>query len=122
MLDLDVAEVAARQSLGKFLEVGEAGLIIPSENTPYQQGEVTANEIKPVAEILEEMGEVAEGVQTTRAACRLGERVGVDLPISNMVRVTTMGIGVTRTIFVSISVTRYRGVPVESSQSNIPPN
>jgi glycerol-3-phosphate dehydrogenase len=25
-------------------------------------------------------------VQTTRAVCRLGARIGVDLPISNMVR------------------------------------
>ena len=37
-------------------------------------------------EILEEMNGVAEGVATTRAACRLAERLGVDLPISNMVR------------------------------------
>ena len=37
-------------------------------------------------EILADMGQVAEGVQTTRAACRLGERVSVELPISNMVR------------------------------------
>jgi glycerol-3-phosphate dehydrogenase (NAD(P)+) len=37
-------------------------------------------------EILAEVGEVAEGVQTTRAVCRLAERLGVDLPISNMVR------------------------------------
>jgi glycerol-3-phosphate dehydrogenase (NAD(P)+) len=37
-------------------------------------------------DILAQMGEVAEGVRTTRAACRLAERVGVDMPISNMVR------------------------------------
>lgn len=37
-------------------------------------------------EILEEMEGVAEGVKTTRAACRLAERLGVDLPISSMVR------------------------------------
>jgi glycerol-3-phosphate dehydrogenase (NAD(P)+) len=37
-------------------------------------------------EILDEMGEVAEGVWTTRAVCRLGERLGVELPISEMVR------------------------------------
>ncbi len=36
--------------------------------------------------ILNEMQGVAEGVQTTRAACRLAERVEVDLPISNLVR------------------------------------
>jgi glycerol-3-phosphate dehydrogenase (NAD(P)+) len=37
-------------------------------------------------EIIEELGEVAEGVQTTRAACRLGLRLGVELPIAEMVR------------------------------------
>ena len=36
--------------------------------------------------ILTEMGEVAEGVQTTRAACRLADRIAVDLPITAMVR------------------------------------
>ena len=37
-------------------------------------------------EILQEVNGVAEGVETTRAACRLAERLGVELPISNMVR------------------------------------
>jgi len=37
-------------------------------------------------EILEEMGEVAEGVRTTRAVCRLADRLGVDMPIANLVR------------------------------------
>ncbi len=36
--------------------------------------------------ILNDMQGVAEGVHTTRAACRLAERVEVDLPISNLVR------------------------------------
>ncbi|MGH0035880.1 MAG: NAD(P)H-dependent glycerol-3-phosphate dehydrogenase [Myxococcota bacterium] len=37
-------------------------------------------------EIVQELGEVAEGVRTTRAACQLAERVGVELPIAEMVR------------------------------------
>jgi glycerol-3-phosphate dehydrogenase (NAD(P)+) len=37
-------------------------------------------------DILEEMGEVAEGVETTRAVCRLAKRLGVDMPMANMVR------------------------------------
>jgi glycerol-3-phosphate dehydrogenase (NAD(P)+) len=41
---------------------------------------------RELTSILEEMGEVAEGVQTTHAACQLAERLGVDLPISSMVR------------------------------------
>jgi len=37
-------------------------------------------------DIIEELGEVAEGVMTTRAACRLASRLGVELPIAEMVR------------------------------------
>jgi glycerol-3-phosphate dehydrogenase (NAD(P)+) len=37
-------------------------------------------------EILAGMSEVAEGVRTTHAACELAERVGVELPIAQMVR------------------------------------
>lgn len=36
--------------------------------------------------IIEELGEVAEGVRTTQAACRLAARLGVELPICEMVR------------------------------------
>ncbi len=42
-------------------------------------------------DILEEMGEVAEGVRTTHAACRLADRLGVELPIANMVREVLLG-------------------------------
>jgi glycerol-3-phosphate dehydrogenase (NAD(P)+) len=41
---------------------------------------------RPLAQILAGMSEVAEGVRTTHAACELAERVGVDLPIAQMVR------------------------------------
>lgn len=41
---------------------------------------------RPLDEILQEMGEVAEGVKTTHAVCRLAARLGVDMPMSNMVR------------------------------------
>ena len=37
-------------------------------------------------EIIEELGEVAEGVRTTQAACRLAGRLGVELPIAERVR------------------------------------
>jgi len=36
--------------------------------------------------ILAELGEVAEGVRTTYAACQLAERIGVELPIAEGVR------------------------------------
>lgn len=41
---------------------------------------------RKLAEIQAELGEVAEGIQTTRAAVRLAERLGVDAPIANLVR------------------------------------
>ncbi len=41
---------------------------------------------RELKQIVEELGEVAEGVRTTFAACRLAERVGVELPIADMVR------------------------------------
>jgi len=42
-------------------------------------------------EILAELGEVAEGIQTTRAAVRLAARLGVEAPISTQVRMVLDG-------------------------------
>ncbi len=36
--------------------------------------------------IVDEIGEVAEGIRTTRAACQLARRVGIELPIAEHVR------------------------------------
>ena len=41
---------------------------------------------RSLSEILDDMGEVAEGVRTTRAVCRLAERTGVEMPIAETVR------------------------------------
>lgn len=41
---------------------------------------------RPLDAILAELGEVAEGVRTTYAACQLAERIGVELPIAEGVR------------------------------------
>jgi glycerol-3-phosphate dehydrogenase (NAD(P)+) len=46
---------------------------------------------RKLEEILEELGEVAEGIQTTRAAVRLAERLGVEAPITNLVRAVIDG-------------------------------
>lgn len=37
-------------------------------------------------DILDAMGELAEGVETTRAVCRLAARLKVEMPLANMVR------------------------------------
>lgn len=41
---------------------------------------------RTLEDILAELGEVAEGVRTTYAACQLAERLGVELPIAEGVR------------------------------------
>jgi glycerol-3-phosphate dehydrogenase (NAD(P)+) len=41
---------------------------------------------RALEDILAELGEVAEGVRTTYAACQLAERIGVELPIAEGVR------------------------------------
>lgn len=41
---------------------------------------------RELEEVLAEVGQVVEGIQTTRAACRLAERLKVELPIADMVR------------------------------------
>jgi glycerol-3-phosphate dehydrogenase (NAD(P)+) len=42
-------------------------------------------------DILAELGEVAEGVRTTHAACQLAERLGVELPIAQGVKLLLEG-------------------------------
>lgn len=47
----------------------------------YRVG-VGLGEGKPLEAVLEEIGQVAEGVPTTRAICLLAQRTGVEMPIS----------------------------------------
>lgn len=46
---------------------------------------------RTLEDILGELGEVAEGVRTTYAACQLAERLGVELPIAEGVRALLEG-------------------------------
>jgi glycerol-3-phosphate dehydrogenase (NAD(P)+) len=46
---------------------------------------------RTLEDILAELGEVAEGVRTTYAACQLAERIGVELPIAEGVRALLEG-------------------------------
>jgi glycerol-3-phosphate dehydrogenase (NAD(P)+) len=46
---------------------------------------------RKLQDILEELGEVAEGVRTTYAACQLAQRIGVELPIAAGVRMLLEG-------------------------------
>jgi glycerol-3-phosphate dehydrogenase (NAD(P)+) len=46
---------------------------------------------RSLEDILNELGEVAEGVRTTHAACQLAGRIGVELPIAEGVRLLLEG-------------------------------
>jgi len=46
---------------------------------------------RPLDEIVAELGQVAEGIPTTRAACRLAHRLGVEMPIAEQVRAVIEG-------------------------------
>ena len=46
---------------------------------------------RKLEEIVEELGEVAEGIETTRAAVRLAKRLDVEAPITNLVRAVIDG-------------------------------
>jgi glycerol-3-phosphate dehydrogenase (NAD(P)+) len=46
---------------------------------------------RALEEIVAELGEVAEGIPTTRAACRLAQRLGVEMPIAEQVRAVIEG-------------------------------
>jgi glycerol-3-phosphate dehydrogenase (NAD(P)+) len=41
---------------------------------------------RPLDDIVKELGEVAEGVRTTHAVCKLARKLGVEMPICEMVR------------------------------------
>jgi glycerol-3-phosphate dehydrogenase (NAD(P)+) len=66
--------------------VGDLLLTCTGDLSRNRRVGLALGEGRKLDDILAEVGEVAEGVQTTRAACRLARRLGVDLPISNMVR------------------------------------
>jgi glycerol-3-phosphate dehydrogenase (NAD(P)+) len=66
--------------------MGDLVLTCTGDLSRNRQLGISLGEGRTLEEILQDMGEVAEGVRTTRAVCRLGERLGVELPISNMVR------------------------------------
>jgi glycerol-3-phosphate dehydrogenase (NAD(P)+) len=46
---------------------------------------------RKLSEILDELGEVAEGVRTTHAACALAARLGAEMPIADAVRAVLDG-------------------------------
>lgn len=74
------------ETLGGLSGMGDLMLTCTGDLSRNRQVGLGLGRGRPLEEIIAELGEVAEGVQTTRAACRLAEKVGVELPIAEMVR------------------------------------
>ena len=82
---LAVAMGGKPETLGGLSGLGDLVLTCTGDQSRNRRVGVALGEGRHLEDILAEMGEVAEGVETTRAACRLAARLNVDLPISNMV-------------------------------------
>ena len=74
------------ETLGGLAGMGDLMLTCTGDLSRNRQVGLGLGRGRKLDEIVAELGEVAEGVQTTRAACRLAEKVGVELPIAEMVR------------------------------------
>jgi glycerol-3-phosphate dehydrogenase (NAD(P)+) len=79
------------ETLGGLSGMGDLMLTCTGDLSRNRQVGLGLGRGRPLEEIIAELGEVAEGVQTTRAACRLAEKVGVELPIAEMVRQVLAG-------------------------------
>ncbi|MCZ6781668.1 MAG: NAD(P)-dependent glycerol-3-phosphate dehydrogenase [Proteobacteria bacterium] len=66
--------------------MGDLLLTCTSDLSRNRRVGVALGQGRKLDDIVAELGEVAEGVRTTRAACRLAERVGSELPIADTVR------------------------------------
>ena len=71
--------------------VGDLVLTCTGDLSRNRRVGLALGEGRKLADILEELGEVAEGVRTTYAACQLAEKIGVELPIAAGVRMLLEG-------------------------------
>lgn len=74
------------ETLNGLSGMGDLVLTCTGDLSRNRRVGLALGEGRALAEIVAEIGEVAEGVETTRAACRLADRLGVELPIAEMVR------------------------------------
>jgi len=77
---------AERATLNGLAGMGDLLLTCTDDLSRNRRVGLALGRGQKLADIIEELGEVAEGIRTTRAACRLAERVGVELPIAERVR------------------------------------
>ena len=73
------------ETLGGLSGMGDLLLTCTGDLSRNRQVGLGLGRGRKLEDIIDELGEVAEGVETTRAACRLAERLGVELPIAEMV-------------------------------------
>ena len=83
---LAVAMGGKAETLGGLSGMGDLVLTCTGDLSRNRRVGLGLGEGRELDAIVEEIGEVAEGVRTTRAACRLAERLGVELPIAEHVR------------------------------------
>lgn len=83
---LAVAMGARPETLGGLAGMGDLVLTCTGDLSRNRRVGLALGEGRELQAVLEEIGEVVEGVRTTPAACRLARRMGVELPISERVR------------------------------------
>lgn len=83
---LAVALGARPETLGGLSGLGDLVLTCTGDLSRNRRLGLGLGEGRELGAIVEEIGEVVEGIQTTRAACGLGRRMGIELPITERVR------------------------------------
>ena len=83
---LAVAMGGKPETLGGLSGMGDLVLTCTGDLSRNRRVGLGLGAGRELEEIVDEIGEVAEGIRTTRAACRLAERVGIELPIAEHVR------------------------------------
>lgn len=83
---LAVAMGGKPETLGGLSGMGDLVLTCTGDLSRNRRVGLGLGAGRELEDIVDEIGEVAEGIRTTRAACRLARRVGIELPIAEHVR------------------------------------
>ena len=83
---LAVAMGGKPETLGGLSGLGDLVLTCTGDLSRNRRVGLGLGEGRKLEAIVDEIGGVAEGIRTTRAACRLARRVGIELPIAEHVR------------------------------------
>ncbi|GIW05914.1 MAG: glycerol-3-phosphate dehydrogenase (NAD(P)(+)) [Dehalococcoidia bacterium] len=85
MSRLGEAAGAQRQTFAGLAGLGDLVATCASPMSRNHQVGISLARGKPLDAVLRDLGQVAEGVPTTRAAARLGAELGVELPITDAI-------------------------------------